>query len=504
MTSLLSGNRLVQDPPTIDSLPQTVRTGRRACLAGGLNLAGVALTSMLNQEKAQGASTTPAQVGQTPHVTPRAKRVILLMMRGGVSHLESFDPKPALNKHAGKTISETPYGEAIFNSPHSTNVREQLSNNVIKTDQAKLWPMQIGYRRCGESGVAVSDWWPHVRRHVDDIAIIRSMWTTDNNHGAQMQFISGRHVLDGCFPTIGAWIRYGLSSLNENLPQFISIGPPLHRQCFEGIGSSYLGPEYSGVRLDVDPDNPLPYAKPELDVTTAEQNINARLLGRLNQLAWEKHPHDAALRARMQSYELAFRMQTSIPDLMRLDEESQHTQRMYGLDREVTRPFGEQLLATRRLIEKGVRFVQVFHGDGGSGSWDAHAKLAKEHAKTSEQVDQPIAALLQDLKQRGLLEDTVLLWCTEFGRTPGVQGSDGRDHHNYGFSVWMAGGGIKAGVVHGATDELGFHAVEDRHYVTDVHATLYHLLGLDARQLEVPGRKRLEVDYGHPISKIIA
>lgn len=439
-----------------------------------------------------------------PHFAPKAKRVIWLMMRGGVSHLESFDPKPAINRYAGKTIHETPFEKGIVESPFIRNVREQLANNVIKTDQAKLWPMQIGYQKCGQSGVAVSDWWPHLRRHVDDIAIVRSMWTTDNNHGAQMQLLSGRHLLDGCFPTIGAWIRYGLESLNDDLPQFVSIGPTLHRQCFEGVDAGYLGPEYMGVRLKVDPDDPLPYAQPELDVMSSEEKIRAQLLGKLNRLTLNRFPNDANLRARIGTYDLAFRMQKVIPELMSFTHETPTTHQLYGLDNEVTRPFGQQLLATRRLIEHGVRFVQVFHGTGPSGDWDAHAKLAESHAKSCAQVDQPIAGLLVDLKQRGLLDDTVLVWTTEFGRTPGVQGADGRDHHNYGFSVWMAGGGIKAGVVHGATDEIGFHAVEDRHYVTDIHATIYHLLGLDAHRLEVPGRKRLEIDYGHPITAIMA
>ncbi len=481
-----------------------LRSNRRRLMADGMNLAGIALTSMLHRESLAESTGGVSPQPSSPHFAPSAKRVIWLMMRGGVSHIESFDPKPMLNRYAGRTIRETPFEKQVFDSPFARNVREQLANNVIKGDEAKIWPMQIGYRKCGASGVEVSDWWPHVRQHVDDISIIRSMWTTDNNHGAQMQFLSGRHLLDGCFPTIGAWIRYGLSSLNDNLPQFISIGPTLHRQCFEGIGSSYLGPEYAGVRLNIDPGDPLPYAQPELDVTPQEQAIGARLLGQLNQLTQNQRTNDAELRARIQSYELAFRMQKTVHDLLRFDQETPATQQMYGLDREITRPFGEQLLATRRLIENGVRFVQVFHGDGASGSWDAHAKLAEQHSKSSEQVDQPIAALLQDLKQRGLLSDTIVVWCTEFGRTPGVQGADGRDHHNYGFSIWMAGGGIKSGIVHGATDELGYHAVENRHYVTDVHATIYRLLGLDPRQLEIPGRKRLEVDYGHPISDIIA
>ena len=493
----------MQDTDDTHAAGESAAISRNRFLFSGMGLTGLALTAMLQRDGfAQRPGNTLRDRG-TPHFAPKAKRVIWLMMRGGVSHLESFDPKPLLDRYAGRTISETPFESQVLNSPFRQNVREQLANNVIETDQARIWPMQVGWRKCGESGVEVSDWWPHVRRHVDDIAVIRSMWTTDNNHGAQMQFLSGRHLLDGCFPTIGAWVQYGLSSLNDNLPQFISIGPALHRQCFEGVGSAYLGPEYSGVPLRVNSREPLLYASPELDVSAQEQAIGGSLLRILNGLALEQRPDDTELRARIQSYELAFRMQRTVPGLLNFEQESQATQRMYGLDRKTTRPFGGQLLATRRLIEKGVRFVQVFHGEGSSGSWDAHSKLVEQHSTTCEQVDQPIAALLQDLRQRGLLSDTIVVWCTEFGRTPGVQGSDGRDHHNYGFSVWMAGGGIKSGVVHGATDELGFHAIRDRHYVTDIHATIFQLLGLDPRRLEIPGRKRLEVDYGHPITDIL-
>ena len=480
---------------------------RRTFLAdSGMGFAGLVLGAMLERDGIVQAALTKdgSPPDGKPDFEPKAKRVIWLMMRGGVSHLESFDPKPALNKYAGKTIGQTPYNDSVFNSPDLKNVREQLANNVIKNDKAKLRPLQIGYKPCGESGVEVSDWWPHVRQHVDDIAIIRSMWTTDNNHGAQLQFLTGRHLLDGCFPTVGAWIHYGLGSLNENLPQFISIGPTLHSQCFEGLGADYLGPEHAGVNINVDPKNPLPYAKPELDVSSNEQAINAELLSKLNRLAAIEYPADPKLRARIKSYELAFRMQTAVPQVMHLQEETQATHRLYGMDQNVTRPFGQQLLAVRRFIEQGVRFIQVFHGGGAAGAWDAHSKLQQNHSKLCAQVDKPIAGLLADLKQRGLLDNTILLWTTEFGRTPGGQGADGRDHHNYGFSIWMAGGGIKRGVVHGATDELGFHAVENRHYVTDIHATVFQLLGLNPRKLEIPGRKRLEIDFGHPIREIIA
>ena len=229
------------------------------------------------------------------------------------------------------------------------------------------------------------------------------------------------------------------------------------------------------------------------------------LLRELNGLAAAEYPDDPNMRARIQSYELAFRMQTAVPELMKLDEENQATQKLYGLDQEVTKPFGQLCLAARRMAERGTRFIQVFHGsNGGAGKWDGHSKLKKSHTELCAQVDKPIAGLLEDLKQRGLLRDTIVAFVTEFGRTPGAQGLDGRDHHPYGFTVWLAGGGIKGGVAHGATDEIGFHAVENRHYVTDLHATILHQMGLDPKRLEVPGRKRLEIDFGTPIQEILA
>jgi uncharacterized protein (DUF1501 family) len=224
----------------------------------------------------------------------------------------------------------------------------------------------------------------------------------------------------------------------------------------------------------------------------------------LNRLSAKQYPDDAALAARIQSYELAFRMQTEVPDVINFETESEETKRLYGLDQKETKSFGEQLLAARRLSERGVRFIQIMHGDGAAGAWDQHSKLKEKHSELAGQVDKPVAGLLKDLKQRGQLEETLVVFATEFGRTPGSQGSDGRDHHPYGFSVWMAGGGIKGGVVHGSTDELGFHAVENPHYVTDIHATILHQLGLHPHHLEAPGHKRLEVDFGNVIREVIA
>ena len=489
------------------SKSQTGQTRRSFLSSAGFGLASVAMAaSQPHLRVAAGAEE--AGLGWIPpdgrpHRAPRAKQVIFMMMRGGFSHLETFDPKPELTLHAGQTLGESPH-KSVLESPLLKNVREQVANNIIDKNKARIFPTQIGFQRGGQSGIEVSDWFPQIRQCVDDLAVIRSMWTGDNNHGAQMQFLTGRHILDGCFPTLGAWVQYGLAPQGDSLPQFISMGPPLDLQCNGGVDSDYLGPEHAGILLKIDPDNPLPFAKPARPVTSAMAQTKSDLLGRLNRLAAKDYPADASLRARMQSYELAFRMQTAVPELLKFDSEKPEIRKLYGLDQDVTRPFGQQLLAARRMVEQGVRFVQIFHGDGAAGAWDAHSALRQNHSGLCAQVDLPVAGLLQDLKQRGLLDETIVVFATEFGRTPGVQGADGRDHHNYGFSICMAGGGIRGGIVHGATDELGFHAVEDRHFVTDVNATILQLLGLDSRRMEIPGRKRLELEHGQVIHQILS
>ena len=239
-------------------------------------------------------------------------------------------------------------------------------------------------------------------------------------------------------------------------------------------------------------------------MAAADQLKNLELTNKLNRLAAQQYPLDPVIEARIKSYELAYRMQTAVPEVLDFKQESAETRKLYGLDQQETRAFGQQLLAARRFSERGVRFIQIMHGDGAAGAWDNHSGLKKGHTKLSRQVDLPTAGLLKDLNQRGLLKDTIVVFATEFGRTPGSQGADGRDHHSFGFSVWMAGGGIKGGMTNGATDEMGYHAVEDPHYVTDVHATINHLMGIDPHKLEVPGHKRLEKDFGHPIREIIA
>jgi hypothetical protein len=481
---------------------------RRAFLADcGLGFTGLALAAMLHRDGIAEAAEPDAwsPPNGKPHVTPRAKSVIWLFMLGGVSHVESFDPKPALNQYAGKTIEQSPFKKAVLDSPYyRKNVRDFAGGP--RAFMAKIFPMQVGYRKRGQSGIALTDWWPHLGNCIDDLAVVRSAWVTDNDHAAQYEFNTGHHIFDGYHPSIGSWVHYGLGSLNDNLPSFVALGEP-PGLCCGGRGAqnaSYLGPEHNAVQLKIDPKQPLPFAAPGREVFREEQRAEFDLLKDLNGGASARYPDDPAMRARVKAYELAFRMQTSVPEVFRFSDENAATRKLYGLDDQVTQKFGELCLTARRLVERGVRFVQVYHGDGQGSRWDAHSKLKENHGTLCPQVDLPIAGLIRDLKQRGLLDETIVVWGTEFGRTPGSENADGRDHHPYGFSVWLAGGGIKGGIAHGATDELGFHAVEHRHYVTDIHATVLHQLGLDPRKLEVPGRKRLEIELGQPIHEILA
>ncbi|MEZ6089713.1 MAG: DUF1501 domain-containing protein [Pirellulaceae bacterium] len=463
----------------------------------GLGLGSIALSSILSSDRPVTGMGLSEPDGR-PHFAPKAKSVIWLFMRGGVSHMESFDPKPMLNEYAGKSIDETPFNN-VDDPEKLKRVRVVVVNDANGQQRKMLYPLQVGFKPRGESGIEVSDWFEHIGSCIDDIAVVRGMWTTDDNHGAQVQFHSGRHMLDPRVPTIGAWINYGLGTLNENLPQFISMGP----RFFDRRDGHYLGPAYDAVQLKVDPSNPLDYAQPQQPVSAREQQLGFELVRELNRISDESYPQDAALDARIKSYELAFRMQTAVPNVIRFDQETEATKKLYGFDQNETRPFAEQLLTARRFAEQGVRFIQIMHGDGAAGAWDQHSNLKDMHSKLAMQVDRPIAGLLTDLKQRGMLDETLVVFATEFGRTPGSQGTNGRDHHPYGFSVWLAGGGIRGGIAHGATDEIGFHAVENPHYVTDIHATIMHQLGLDSHRMEVAGHKRLEQDFGHVIREIL-
>jgi hypothetical protein len=488
-------------------------TRRQFLTQTGMGFTGVALGAMLFKDGVLRANDAPAFTppnGQ-PQFTPRAKSVIWIFLIGGLSHLESFDVKPELNQYAGKLIEDTPHAGLL----NEALIKQNLPNiDTQKRDvYKKIMALNTGYRAYGQSGLVVSDWFPHLGSCADDLAVVRSFWTIDNNHGAQLTFHTGRNVREGAHPTIGSWTSYGLGSLTENLPQFVVIGEP-SADCCGGVwthGAAYLGPQYSGVRLNTDPSKPLAFIKPaDVTMTPEEQEHNFSLLGKLNRLSGIEYPDDEFLRARIKSYELAFQMQTAIPDTLGLQKESEATKKMYGLDQKETETFGQQCLVARRLVERGVRFIQLFHGGiGSAGAWDSHRDIKTNHTRLSKQVDQPIAALIKDLKQRGLLDDTLVVLGTEFGRTPGADYNEGamgtgRDHHPHGFTCVLAGGGTKGGIVHGATDELGFHAVENRHYVTDLHATVLHQMGLDTRKLQYPGRQRLDMDYGEVIRPILA
>lgn len=465
-----------------------------------MGFTGLALSAMLARE-ARSEGGVPAPKG--PHFPPKAKNVVWIFLCGGVSHLESFDPKPILNQYDGKTVDDTPYKDLLDPGRVNANL---VGINPNHGGRKQLMALQTGVERYGESGLAVGDWFAETGRCADDIAVVRSLWTVHNDHGTQLTWHTGRHPREGALPTIGSWAAYGLGTLNENLPQYIVLGTPTG-DCCGGEwthGAGYLGPEYAGVRLDVGGEPPLPFVSPaKSGVQPDEQAAEFSLLGRLNRLAGIEYPDDPELRARIKSYELAFGMQTAVPDVLAIERETAETHRLYGLDHPTTKPFGQLCLTARRLVERGVRFVQIFHGGGGGGAWDSHSEIKKGHGELAAQVDRPIAGLLRDLKRRGMLEETIVVWGTEFGRSPGAQGT-GRDHHPNAFCAWLAGGGVKGGVVHGATDDIGFYSVEAPHYVTDIHATVLHQLGLDPARLELPDRRRLDIDRGTPIREILS
>src|SRR4051794_3151050 len=401
---------------------------RRSFLADSFRgFSGLALAAILHRDgyAASGEGKWSPPDGK-PHFAPKAKSVIWLFMNGGVSHMETFDPKPALTKFAGKTIKEGPVPDA--QDPEKLKLaRVTVINDANGQQRNKIYPLQVGFKKYGKSGIEFSDWVPHMGSCVDDVALIRSMWTTDDNHGAQTQFHTGRHMLDGEFPTLGAWVHYGLGTLNENLPQFVSMG---NREYWNIKDGHYLGPAHDAVPVRVDPANPLDYGKPEVPLTAAEQKAGFELSGKLNKLREKDYPGDASLDARIKSYELAFRMQKSLPEVLDFSQEPEKVKALYGIDRAETKAFGMQMLAARRLVERGVRFIQVQHGAGGAGVWDAHGGLKANHSKNCLAVDQPIGGLLQDLKRTGLPEETGGEFAPEVRPTPGPHGPGARDHHH--------------------------------------------------------------------------
>ena len=502
---------MISSLPILTSSNQPTFIGsRRSFLADfGMGFTGLALGAMLADDGRVRAAepSTASHEKVAPHFPPRTKSIIWIFLSGGYSHLETFDPKPALNQYSGLTFDKTPFENPVNSPLHKKRFRSVLAEEInIRDVYPAIYPMQVGWKKHGASGIEITDWWPHLAKQVDELCFIRNMWTTDNDHAAENQIHTGRHRLDEQQPSIGAWAHYGLGTLNENLPKFAVLGGPTRSDTRLSLDSLYLGPQHAGVPLALDPKNPLPFGRRMAGQSLEEQRQEYALINRLNALSAVEYPDDQGLLARIRAYELAFRMQSAVPEAIDFSQETAATNTLYGIDNEATKVAGQHLLAARRLVERGVRFVQVFPSK--YGTWDSHQKLKDNHTRLCATVDQPVAGLIQDLKQRGLMDQVTVVFCTEFGRTPGLElragGKDGRDHHPNGFTIWMAGAGIKKGHVHGATDELGYNALGEGHYVTDLHATVLRLMGLDNRRLEFPGRKRLDIDHGRVIDDILA
>ena len=451
-------------------------------------VAGSALMPGLLQElaAADGEGADPLAPRQG-HYPGKAKRVIFLFMTGGVSHVDTFDPKPRLKADVGKEvkadhpeIQDRPGYERIF----------------LKAPQWEFSP----YGRCGTE---VSSLFPEVGTCVDDIALIRSMHTDHSNH---YNATLGMHTGSFAFarPSIGSWVSYGLGTLNQNLPSFITIAP---RQTYAGTqvyASDFLPGAHQGTLVVPGP-QPIANVKPRVGMSRQELELAA--LHRLNRQHLARRSGHALAEARIKSFETAFGMQMAAPEAFDLSGESDATHELYGLERGSTEGFAWQCLAARRLVERGVRFVELID-TGSSGNWDSHGNMM-DHVKLAKNVDQPIAGLLKDLKARGLLEDTLVVWTTEFGRTPFNNKAEatGREHHNWAFSSWLAGAGVKPGIVHGATDEYGMKPIEDPVHVHDFHATILHLMGLDHEKLTYrhSGRDyRLTDVYGEVVDGVLA
>jgi hypothetical protein len=411
------------------------------------------------------ASVSNPLLPRSPHFPARAKRVIFLFMHGGPSHVDTFDYKPELIKHHGQPLP--------FEKPR---IQFAQTGNLLRSP----WK----FRQYGQSGAWVSDLFPHVGRCVDDITFIKSIHGSNEAHGGALLKM---HTGSDTFvrPSMGAWISYGLGTENDSLPSFITISPTLGHGGVRNFGSAFLPPIHQATRIGsakkrkAEEDSIVPnLTNPNIPAELQALQLNfARDLDQLKRPV----PHsmaDADLDARIESFELAFRMQTEAPEVLEIDSESESTLKLYGIDGGPTDSFGRQCLLARRLSESGVRFVQSSHA-----YWDQHSDLKEQHGTLAEQVDRPIAGLLTDLKQRGLLDETLLIWGAEFGRTPTAQGDNGRDHNPHAFTYWMAGGGVKAGFSYGESDEFGFYATQDKVHVHDLHATILHLLGLDHERL---------------------
>jgi hypothetical protein len=384
--------------------------------------------------------------------------VIFLFMPGGPSQVDTFDPKPRLTADDGKPAPKAYLGQQ-------------------RTLLASPWK----FARHGQSGIDVSELFPHTARQADRLCVIRSMVTDDPNHpGGCLLMNTGERVFSR--PSLGSWVTYGLGSENENLPGFMAIGPGPLIEGARQYGASFLPAAHQGTFVS-DLDHPIRNLA-NSKVAAAQQRRDLDALARFNELHRANRADDSRLAARIAAFELAYRMQSEAPEAFDLTSETAATRRLYGLDEPATGVFGRQCLLARRLVERGVRFVQLYHTTGGFQPWDQHSDLKGGHEKNALATDLPVAGLVADLQARGLLEETLVIWGGEFGRTPAREGTaNGRDHHPYGFTMWLAGGGVRGGMIHGATDEFGWDAVEGRVHVHDLHATILHLLGLDHERL---------------------
>jgi Protein of unknown function (DUF1501) len=439
----------------------------------GAGFGALALHSLLLEDGVLAASSNPV-APKPPHNRGKAKSVIFCFMDGGPSHLDTFDLKPKVNQYAGKPLPKTikrvitPMG---------------VSENPLLATKRK-------WMRFGESGLPVSNWYWHVGECADDLCVIHSCWANGLNHVGSVCQMNTGSILAGR-PSLGAWVSYGLGTENRNLPAFVVLldndkEPPGGNRIW---GTGFMPATYQGTRFRGGK-SPILHLKTPASISEQQQKNKLDFINHLNRRHLASRPGDTDLEARIASYELAYRMQAHAPEAVDLSQESKETQELYGLKEKRTAAFGRNCLLARRLVERGVRFVQLYSGSG--SKWDAHTKIEQNHSLHCGETDKPIAGLLKDLKRRGLLDETLVIWGGEFGRTPMSEKGDGRDHNPYGFTMWFAGGGVKGGQAIGATDDFGMHAVEDRAHVHDLHATILAAMGIDHERLIYPHQGRPE------------
>jgi hypothetical protein len=477
------------------TLPAASLLSRRRFLGdAGTGLGAIALAWLLHADGYGAPGVVRTTSG--PHFPPRAKRAIHIFSPGGVSHVDTFDYKPDLAKYHGKPLTSKGTLDPFFGKP----------GNLMQS----LYP----FHRRGQSGLWVSDLLPHLAGCVDDMVFIHSMVTKSSSHTPACFQMNTGFTLNG-FPSLGSWLSYGLGSANQQLPTFVVLPDPrgLPNGGTNNWSQGFLPAEHQGTAFQTDGKEPIAHLTTPAGVSRDKRQTSLELLAKLNQRFADANPGDSALAARMHSYELAARMQVSIPEAIRFDDESEATKRLYGLDNPVTARFGRNCLLARRLLERGVRFVQLYNGASLGGNprinWDAHEDVKNNHDAQAVLLDKPCTGLLKDLKQRGLLDDTLVFWSTEFGRTPFTEGvgTRGRDHHNLVFTCWMAGAGLKKGIRYGASDEVGYQVAEHPVTVYDFHATILHLLGLDHTKLTFYHngiQRRLTDVHGHVLQEILA